>query len=172
MLTVLTQKPPFSTGSLRLLTSAAAQEEPQASHSEEAGQKIPVHLPSDCVACKRSSGRLALRSLSAVKDGRELGQSTSVRHLTRHCATLSAPSACQQQLGRDPANSVRKSSRGRAIFCRLRRRCRRCRRRSRRHHQGRGLYRLTDGELSFASGKTILQFRAIELLGRDYACPT
>jgi hypothetical protein len=43
MLVVLTQKPPFSTGNLRLLTSAATleaalQEEPQASHSENGNQ--------------------------------------------------------------------------------------------------------------------------------------
>jgi len=43
MLTVLTQKPPFSTGNLRLLTlaatlEAALQEEPQASHSEKGDQ--------------------------------------------------------------------------------------------------------------------------------------
>jgi hypothetical protein len=57
MLTVLTQKPPFSTGNLRLLTLAAAQEELQASHSEKAGQKIPAHSPGDCVGCKRSFGR-------------------------------------------------------------------------------------------------------------------
>jgi hypothetical protein len=43
MLAVLTQKPPFSTGNLRLLTSAATlevalEEEPQASHSENGNQ--------------------------------------------------------------------------------------------------------------------------------------
>jgi hypothetical protein len=80
-------------GSASDLLRACADRVAMTSREEvQAGQEIRAHSPADCVACKHSFGRLALRSPSAVKDGRELGQSTSVRHLTPHCATPSAPS--------------------------------------------------------------------------------
>jgi hypothetical protein len=59
MLAVLTQKPPFSTGNLRLLTSAATlqvalQEEPQASHSENGNQ--PNRIDNSVLAVPASRG--------------------------------------------------------------------------------------------------------------------
>jgi hypothetical protein len=57
MLTVLTQKPPFSTGNLRLLTLAATLEvalEPQASHFENGNQ--PNRVDNSVLAVPASRG--------------------------------------------------------------------------------------------------------------------
>jgi hypothetical protein len=56
MLTVLTQKPPFSIGNVCLLTSAATaalQEEPQASHSENGNQPNRIDNREMVIEAKR-----------------------------------------------------------------------------------------------------------------------
>jgi hypothetical protein len=69
MLTVLTQKPPFSTGNLRLLTlaatlEAALQEEPQASHSENGNQPSGIDYSAAVPASRRYRNREHLRYIA------------------------------------------------------------------------------------------------------------